>query len=193
VKALTLWQPWATLIAEGVKTIETRSWATSHRGPVAIHAAATEKPMRDLWRASVQFHEPAATQVIDALDAALGWDDWHYEAMAGTLGAVVATANLVDVIGMTAWRDEPRGGRWEYAVICPPGEWHSRRVFLRENNALTSARVDDIDISSQLPFGDFRPGRYAWLLDDIVRLDEPIPARGAQQLWDWDEEVLTGG
>lgn len=39
MKALTLTQPWATLIAIGAKTIETRGWNTSYRGPVAIHAA----------------------------------------------------------------------------------------------------------------------------------------------------------
>lgn len=38
VKAITLIQPWATLIAQGEKWIETRSWATSHRGKLAIHA-----------------------------------------------------------------------------------------------------------------------------------------------------------
>jgi hypothetical protein len=40
MKCLSLWQPWASLIAVGAKLIETRSWSTSHRGPVAIHAAA---------------------------------------------------------------------------------------------------------------------------------------------------------
>jgi hypothetical protein len=39
VKALTLTQPWATLVAIGAKTIETRGWTTSYRGPLAIHAA----------------------------------------------------------------------------------------------------------------------------------------------------------
>jgi len=39
VKALSLWQPWATLIANGAKQIETRSWSTSYRGPILIHAA----------------------------------------------------------------------------------------------------------------------------------------------------------
>ena len=32
VKALSLTQPWATLVAMGAKRIETRSWATSYRG-----------------------------------------------------------------------------------------------------------------------------------------------------------------
>lgn len=39
MRALTLTQPWATLVAIGAKKIETRSWATSYRGPIAIHAA----------------------------------------------------------------------------------------------------------------------------------------------------------
>lgn len=39
MKALSLTQPWATLIAIGVKRIETRSWSTSYLGIVAIHAA----------------------------------------------------------------------------------------------------------------------------------------------------------
>lgn len=39
MRILTLWEPWATLMALGEKRIETRSWATKYRGPLAIHAA----------------------------------------------------------------------------------------------------------------------------------------------------------
>jgi len=38
MKAITLYQPWASLIALGKKNIETRSWNTYYRGPLAIHA-----------------------------------------------------------------------------------------------------------------------------------------------------------
>lgn len=48
MKALTLWQPWAALIAYGLKTIETRSWRTSYRGPLAIHAALRKPTAEDL-------------------------------------------------------------------------------------------------------------------------------------------------
>jgi activating signal cointegrator 1 len=37
---ITLWQPWASLIALGIKKFETRSWETSYRGKIFIHAAA---------------------------------------------------------------------------------------------------------------------------------------------------------
>lgn len=39
VKAISLWQPWASLMAMGLKKNETRSWKTSYRGPLIIHAA----------------------------------------------------------------------------------------------------------------------------------------------------------
>jgi hypothetical protein len=39
VKVISLIQPWASLMAIGAKSIETRSWATDYWGPVAIHAS----------------------------------------------------------------------------------------------------------------------------------------------------------
>jgi hypothetical protein len=39
MKALSLSQPWASLLMLGVKRLETRCWHTSHRGPLLIHAS----------------------------------------------------------------------------------------------------------------------------------------------------------
>ncbi len=41
LKCLTLTDPWAELIALGAKKLETRSWPTEYRGPLAIHASST--------------------------------------------------------------------------------------------------------------------------------------------------------
>ncbi len=54
MKAISLWQPWASLMAVGLKTIETRSWPTRYRGRLAIHAAKRpvsieEKGLIYLW------------------------------------------------------------------------------------------------------------------------------------------------
>lgn len=59
-KAITLWQPWATLVAIGAKQFDTRSWLTRHRGPLVIHAAkrftraerawCCEEPFRSVLR-----------------------------------------------------------------------------------------------------------------------------------------------
>ncbi len=37
--ALSLLQPWATLVVIGAKKIETRSWSTPYRGRLLIHAS----------------------------------------------------------------------------------------------------------------------------------------------------------
>jgi activating signal cointegrator 1 len=34
--------------------------------------------------------------------------------------------------------------------------------------------------------GNWTPGRYAWVLLDVVPLRPPVPARGARGLWDWE-------
>lgn len=39
---LTVWQPWASAIIYGAKDRENRGWPTSHRGELAIHAAASK-------------------------------------------------------------------------------------------------------------------------------------------------------
>lgn len=61
LRAISLWQPWATLMAIGAKKIETRSWPTTYRGLVAIHAA--KKWNRELRTAAFEtapFNEYAA-------------------------------------------------------------------------------------------------------------------------------------
>lgn len=87
MKAITLWQPWATLIAIGAKEHETRSWPTKYRGMLAIHAAKTfPKEEQELCR-----FEPFKSDldksglVVDGLPR----------------GAIVATANLIDCIKIT--------------------------------------------------------------------------------------------
>lgn len=41
MKALTIKEPWATLIIEGYKKYEFRSWKTNYRGKILIHAGLT--------------------------------------------------------------------------------------------------------------------------------------------------------
>lgn len=39
IKAISLYQPWASLVIAGYKRYETRHWSTNYRGPLLIHAA----------------------------------------------------------------------------------------------------------------------------------------------------------
>jgi hypothetical protein len=44
-----------------------------------------------------------------------------------------------------------------------------------------------VPMHPEFSFGDFSDGRYAWLLEDVVKLPEPIPAKGSLGLWRWDD------
>ena len=37
-------------------------------------------------------------------------------------------------------------------------------------------------------WGDYSSGRFAWLTENAVNFEKPIPARGAQCLWNWPTE-----
>jgi hypothetical protein len=47
--ALSLKQPWATLLVYGRKFVEVRRWATERRGRVLIHAAGVADPRKQAW------------------------------------------------------------------------------------------------------------------------------------------------
>lgn len=78
MRAITIYQPWATLIAIGEKRFETRGWPTNYRGKIAIHAAKKldkEIFLREPLRSVLDLHG----YTVDNLPA----------------GAIVAIANLV--------------------------------------------------------------------------------------------------
>ena len=83
MKAISLWQPWATLVAINAKRFETRSWAPKHRGLLAIHAT---KKMDDIVRAYC-LQEPFASVL-----KANGYLQGNLP-----LGAIVAVVKILDV------------------------------------------------------------------------------------------------
>jgi len=51
MKALTIKNPWATLIVDGYKKYEFRSWKTNYRGKILIHAGLSlEKDMLNRFK-----------------------------------------------------------------------------------------------------------------------------------------------
>ena len=188
MRALTIRQPWASLIAAGVKTIETRSWSTKYRGPLAIHAGkqwAKGWGVHDLW------HDPDIADErrdrndllveklgCDPLEDCNGSGFWTVDRHGRRnvpLGAVVATCTLADVVPTVDYRHERADTRKRVEEI-------EGTLWLR-----IPAERPATEITGQLPFGDFTPGRYAWLLTDVQRLEVPVPAKGRQGLWDCEE------
>jgi hypothetical protein len=52
IKALSLHQPWSSLVAIGAKRYETRSWAISHRGELLICSTKNFKAAMQGWNSS---------------------------------------------------------------------------------------------------------------------------------------------
>lgn len=145
MKALTLWQPWASLVAIGAKRVETRSWATSYRGPLAIHAAkVTPHKARALTTQPFIY-----TRMVGAPfqgGSRLGYPE----------GVVLAIVELVD---------------------CVPAEtWIAQEL----------ANDSHYNVARESELGDLSPGRFAWVLGKRELLPNAIPARGRQQLWNWE-------
>ena len=160
MKAITLHQPWASLLACGAKKTETRSWpplASIIGQRIAIHAGLKKVHKHDaqlLWG------------VVNRLP-------WYVPGKPVTLeipgGSVIATAKL-----LTAFRvgqhSNPSPGAFAscdltHQGLCP--------------GALHTAEVD--------AYGDYSVGRWIWVLGQLEELPEQVPAKGHQGFWNWEE------
>jgi len=115
MKAITLHQPWATLIAHKEKYIETRGWETKYRGEIAIHAGK-----------KIDYEACEQPQIKEVL-AKHGYDFKELPT-----GVVVATTSIFDCVqivngtyvpGYTIPRDEYvfghfATGRYAWILTC---------------------------------------------------------------------------
>lgn len=191
MKAISLWQPWASLVPAGAKPVETRSWSTSYRGPLAIHAAKTTDGFDELpgdcegdteagWRYGYigDFQAAYCYQTSDEGkrgDAFLHdlSDNGPSEPSMVPLGAVVATCTLTDVVPIEKYGTLSDA---RHVTDCPTEVISNQGAGLwlfgidRDGQRIVH-RVED-----ERPYGDFTPGRYAWLLTDIEAVGDRCPA-----------------
>lgn len=195
MKVLTLWQPWATLLADPAlpKWIETRPRRTNVRGRIAIHAAA-RRPASfwlDTWR-DERPPEPFRSledagfdldRFFDPFESSDGDGYWRYDYRWSRFrfGAVIGTVDLYDCVPIdgdgdtVASIDRPR-----FVAEGQPV------VQVAEGDVPGEGECPDADWTDQVPYGDFTPGRWAWLTRDAVLFPEPIPAKGKQGWWEWE-------
>jgi len=103
-KALTIWQPYASLIVLGLKEFETRIWETKYRGPLVIHAAKRKMRIRQLL-------------LIDWLLSNVP-DVYHDQLRDPPYGAAVGRVELVDCKHQDNYRGfiserERQVGNWD--------------------------------------------------------------------------------
>ncbi len=130
MKVLSLTEPYATLIKEKKKSIETRSWKTNYRGELYIHASSTKIPKE--WKEKKEL-----MALID--DKTLNF------------GNIICKCNLVDCIYMTKDYIENMKKNNYQEFIC----------------------------------GVYEEGRYAWILENVISLTEPLKAKGKLGIWNF--------
>lgn len=131
MKVISIIEPWASLIKEGRKKIETRSWKTNYRGKIYIHASLKKVPKNN--------------ERINNLLSLLKDKNFKY-------GSIIAEAEIIDCIYMDEmFLEKIKNNPQEY--IC----------------------------------GEYSIGRYAWILDNIKILPEPIPAKGSLGIWNYND------
>ncbi len=134
MKVLSLTEPFATLIQEKKKLVETRSWKTDYRGELYIHASQTKPSKNDL-------DDKELMSLVEDKNMNFGY--------------IICKCNLVDCIYMTKEYVEQMKKNNYQEYIC----------------------------------GEYKEGRYAWVLEDIISLEKPIKAKGQLNIWNYYSEL----
>ena len=129
MKALTISQPFASLIANGEKWVENRCWETKYRGPLAIHAG---KGTQYLTRKELIQYPQGIVATCDLVACFRICD-------------VQNLADKLQSVGFTA-----------------------EQVLQHEH----------------------AEGPWCWLLKNVQKLSVPVPCKGAQGLWVWNDELV---
>ena len=128
MKVLTLKQPWATLVAEGIKKYEFRSWKTNYRGKILIHAGIgiDEEAMKKFAGLNLTFPSKK----------------------------ILAEVEIVDCLFLD---DE------------------LNKKIISENN---------------IAYGSKKREGYAWMLDNIKKINYEKEINGKLGLWNYDEGLI---
>jgi hypothetical protein len=200
MKAITLQQPWASLVAQGSKWIVDRPSSTEYRGRLSIHAGAAATAKIDTYRTSILRDELSLGGANpDSLP--------H--------GAIIATCELIGSVPIIDWDtyqdEDATTGYLAISSIVRP-EYATLRLPSTDVDESIEPRINDV--TPQIIAGNFVFGHFVWILSDIKPVEErcplcwgegswphftrqvcplckakwvsnPVPVRGHSGLWDW--------
>lgn len=168
MKALTLHQPWAALVATGTQTVVSMRYETSYRGLLAVHAAKSDYHLR------AHDGDPARC---------------HGKALAATcragapqhlvLGAIVGSCNLVECA--------PIGGPMDFSTGLIEGEvpHMANRTVVVHHDAFGTLFDEDVvidgpvsglrSIADQLAYDGLAVGKWAWVLENAEPTERRCP------------------
>lgn len=169
MKALTIWQPWASLIIAGAKPYEFRGWRppTSIIGQrIVIHAAARKIDLEEAAALCKILYYRNENERIAAYAAETCL---HPELAIPILKRAYLTLIGKDSLPMSAGIGT--------AIVGEP------RLGTEIAEEFGVPRVNDSDRDQHANWG--------WPMLDIEAWPEPIPMRGAQGLWNWPSPEET--
>lgn len=103
MKALSIRQPWASMIIQGYKPVENRSWKAKHRGPLLIHAAKKYDYDGEWWIKENFKYDPAMAKAIKDSQS--------------LRGGIIGSVTMVDCVSShpSPWY----AGEWAFVFIDP--------------------------------------------------------------------------
>lgn len=216
MRALTIQQPWASLICppaphRPVKRVETRGQQTRYRGDLLICAGKSTEGIESLpgdcegkiesgwvygyvgdFQACYCFRTTDEGRVGDAeltrTDLSTGPDF----TVAMPMGMAVGVARLAACLPI-----DPHVGH-ETEDWTPPDDhlYHliDGMALFRQTvvgDPWQEANVIQTDYTDQLPYGHYAAGRFGWVLEEIRPLPQPIPVRGMPGMFTPPDDVVA--
>lgn len=165
MKTITVKQPWASLIVEGIKDVENRTWPTKFRGRVLIHASSKSW---DWYRFINYMTSMGALGVFTA--------KWTRKWLSNlTTGAIIGSVEIVDCVidHKSIWAEKSFDKPKIEDYVCNENDCGNMELF--KYNLDLWKRSKPI---------------YNWVLSNPIKFDNPIPAKGKLSFWEFADEQL---
>lgn len=181
MKAITVKQPWASLIVEGIKDIENRTWKCPEKyigERVLIHTGAK----------SANFWSSPNAGIIDGFlrRTSKGGTDWSDYPKGAIIGSVEIVDCVINHPSIWAEKSETNCSEKCRSKNCE----HFIEWGFRGNNECRSCKLigqsyEVEEIPKDCPYGVKINTIYNWVLANPIKFSKPIPAKGKLGFWDY--------
>ncbi len=163
MKALSIKQPWASLIVHGIKDIENRTWKTNFRGRIYIHASEKYQSNLDAMLTTEQ------SKIVKDF-----YTHW-------TSSAIIGEVEIVDCV-------INHDSIWAEKTILEPNRFDKKYWdpnFVNKSNFISKLYNKDL-----IAFKNSKP-IYNWVLANPILYDKPIlNVKGKLSFWEFNPDEL---
>ena len=170
MRTLSIRNPWADLVAFGVKDVENRSWKTDYRGEFLIHASGDPLGWINLKDLPSDFEK----RVMEALDLKTPYDDLEFD-LRRYSDLITHLATKLEILG-TELSDFQKAFNAAMKSHAPPMQSHA-----------VIGRCELVDVVHNSPSVWSQPFKYHWIIKNAEVFENPIVGvKGKLRFWDFD-------